>query len=1125
MSRQMLLGCFEGDSSPQRSPWQQLERQQEKRRSLLRPSTDIQRPLPNPQEFSRVTGYHNAFAEEPEQEQEQEQDDSTLLPRPDSPHTHPLSSPTTHSSAVQESIPHPHEGRERLPDYSCTITAECPLDMKLERTSPFDAVLEPQWVRVYVVLRGTLLRIHTLKPAGLLAKAPRSLSAADGAGRLLRTYTMQYAEVGLASDHPKVEMIPRSPITQLLPATTLARLRETEPHLFELTRQYVIRIRVETEQILLRFKTSEERHNWIHYLCAAVDIAPPLDDRTEPRFHTIPRRRRPRPTVGIDENNAPDAAAIAEQENILRTHYPNLAGGDRNAQDRAVTPEAATPDSRPTTPEPPVSLLNRPPLEATSAPRAANGFGHGRASQDSQRPQAVLGLAASRTPLRQRSNSAAAQLSAGPSLLSPRRPLSLVSNGSAPVRLLDFVSNTAPNGHGSVTRLGSERRTSQDQASPATPRPESRASGTFGSDARVSAAPLQTAVAEPEEDQKWNSNIRLDPVLEARFRRRCLPALLFHSRRASDFIVSNGQRCKIDWEEQTLKPAAAFPPAYGQDELLSDQFGLTPMVSNLNTAQNSARPSLDGGRPRAFTASSSAARSSIDMMRRRLGRAVTASELTTAAPSAQASARNSLDMSQVRPSGYRTASHTSHSSMDMIRRLGRSNTNTATHSPPGIPITEPAAVPTTASATPHSGIDDSVVDVAERPVRPSGYRTASGATRSSMDFVRRLRRTPSNTSTASNNLQRSPTSSGRSIAKYSCIGFSSSGEASIDAPRPVQEMSQIRPQAYTTISQVSTAQTSRRPSMDVVRRRLGRSITTTTVDTNATNNTTETLTPPTVSTSAFTTARTSMDHTQPELAQVGRVTSSSTVYTSPRPASSIFSTDNSVVGAGGSPTTTYTSSAHSRDRVARPPPSAWKTWVPRLRKVPGGADQDMSSSDLGHGDTHDGGNMQAAAAANSDGDDADADEADFPRNTAVPNDHVVGSRPNRAGAALLRARPLSWLKGRASTDIDRDAPADAAADVPGTRTSLFKSKSAAMAPAEDNGDVDIDADDDGITRAARPASDAQPQARPSRPLSWLVRAASGQSLAGSASHASQAGGARSAKSRAKSGGGCTGFGF
>ncbi|KAF8644913.1 hypothetical protein AX16_008196 [Volvariella volvacea WC 439] len=98
----------------------------------------------------------------------------------------------------------------------------------------------------------------------------------------LRTYTMQNAESGLASDYYK--------------------------------RKNVIRLRLEGEQFLLQVKDEAEVVKWIEALHSATNIALDLDERLMPKVAPYPRRRRRRPrtnqptlTASGNNNSTPGA--------------------------------------------------------------------------------------------------------------------------------------------------------------------------------------------------------------------------------------------------------------------------------------------------------------------------------------------------------------------------------------------------------------------------------------------------------------------------------------------------------------------------------------------------------------------------------------------------------------------------------------------------------------------------------------------------------------------------------------------------------------------------------------------------------------------------------------------------
>lgn len=112
-------------------------------------------------------------------------------------------------------FPREEEGREALPAYTCSLHREAVLEQKMELTSPFERAGRRRWRKVYVVLHGTLLRIHKPKKAGMFdAPAQHEKEGrAEGymPGELLASYTMQLAEVGIAADYKKYDSTYRNP--------------------------------------------------------------------------------------------------------------------------------------------------------------------------------------------------------------------------------------------------------------------------------------------------------------------------------------------------------------------------------------------------------------------------------------------------------------------------------------------------------------------------------------------------------------------------------------------------------------------------------------------------------------------------------------------------------------------------------------------------------------------------------------------------------------------------------------------------------------------------------------------------------------------------------------------------
>jgi hypothetical protein len=216
------------------------------------------------------------------------------------------------------------------PAYTCTVQMSGVLGVKQELSSPFQLSATREWYDAFVVLQGTQLSLYRVKNPGLLSK-----NRQPTAGKFIQSYTLQHAEVGVASDFKKTALIPKSPFAHLVPASTRPKLYETDPHLFEPVREHVLRLRLETEQFLICPQSQSSMLDWAEALCAAIDISSPLEDRSEPRYRSLPRRSRRQRILdsaqladNLDNLSSLEAGRriIAQQEQIIRQLYPHLAG-------------------------------------------------------------------------------------------------------------------------------------------------------------------------------------------------------------------------------------------------------------------------------------------------------------------------------------------------------------------------------------------------------------------------------------------------------------------------------------------------------------------------------------------------------------------------------------------------------------------------------------------------------------------------------------------------------------------------------------------------------------------------------------------------------------------------------
>lgn len=92
------------------------------------------------------------------------------------------------------------------------------------------------------------------------SKTRNSLKSAGRRSLLLRSYSLQHSKLGLASDYTK--------------------------------RPNVLRLRLENEQFLLHFGSTQDLVDWNLALSIGKDVSLDLKERDSPKYRTVPRRRR-----------------------------------------------------------------------------------------------------------------------------------------------------------------------------------------------------------------------------------------------------------------------------------------------------------------------------------------------------------------------------------------------------------------------------------------------------------------------------------------------------------------------------------------------------------------------------------------------------------------------------------------------------------------------------------------------------------------------------------------------------------------------------------------------------------------------------------------------------------------
>jgi len=434
-------------------------------------------PEPRPARSSRrATSYYNPFQ-------------TSCTTATDNPPSYAIAAKQKPAQRKDRAI-----GNEALPGYTCTVATEAKLWLNIESVNPLHGVAPSEWREIYLVLRGTMLSFHRAKD--------------DRPGKLLRRYTLQHAEVGLATDIQHHVLVPQTKLAHLVPSSARHRAWQRDPKLFENVKQHAMRLRLETDQIVLATADENRIFALINAIGAGIDIACSIDERSIPRQCTVPRRRR-RARAGPPADLG-DPALLAEQERILREMYPEFAARFDNLSRFGLGHTVTTitgGDDHSVQPEP----MPTPAQEEEELDFAA-------IREDSQEPDSP--------PATRHGNSGRR-----PPAVRMTTDASMITTYSA-----EMMHETSPENFNS--------------------------SG------------------------KWQPPHTRTEHQVQRYIKRCMPTLSAEAVRASDVLICNGKRFKINWRMELLEGWELQPPSYRSHGFAK--------AAEIEPAQSIAAASLSG---------------------------------------------------------------------------------------------------------------------------------------------------------------------------------------------------------------------------------------------------------------------------------------------------------------------------------------------------------------------------------------------------------------------------------------------------------------------------------------------------------------------------------------------------
>ncbi|TIC06384.1 hypothetical protein E3Q08_01298 [Wallemia mellicola] len=246
--------------------------------------------------------------------------------------------------------PREEEGNEKLPTYKCGIHIEGLMPRKMEFTSPGNQARDRTWRRVYAVLHGTVLKVYKADrwdhDRAVLSSEINDLNEADQESAYVHQPPPADAPIPpvpalpqLLAQRPSFQNHINAPPNNIRYAPTLLRsysLQNAESGLAAdyVKRRNVIRVRLLSdkgvkEQFLIQAYDQSSVIDWIEALQAATNVSLDLDSRPMPKLTTLPRRRRRRRVRQEDLSNGnTDAIEAAQTEAAIQASLRNNQNAD-----------------------------------------------------------------------------------------------------------------------------------------------------------------------------------------------------------------------------------------------------------------------------------------------------------------------------------------------------------------------------------------------------------------------------------------------------------------------------------------------------------------------------------------------------------------------------------------------------------------------------------------------------------------------------------------------------------------------------------------------------------------------------------------------------------------------------
>lgn len=194
-----------------------------------------------------------------------------------------------------------------LPQYSTTLFMQARVPVKFEFSSPFSMSTQRSWTNARVTLNSTCLELTPMDEPFMMDKpttkheqqrlviASREIARPRSKSISLKPSISNLKQALKHDSAPEQEPIPIKPLAFTLQYAVCGHAADYTK------RANCLRVRAESMQFLIQFGSPQHCIEWANAIQSGIDLALPLEHRELPKVRSLPRRRRDRSGITLQQ--------------------------------------------------------------------------------------------------------------------------------------------------------------------------------------------------------------------------------------------------------------------------------------------------------------------------------------------------------------------------------------------------------------------------------------------------------------------------------------------------------------------------------------------------------------------------------------------------------------------------------------------------------------------------------------------------------------------------------------------------------------------------------------------------------------------------------------------------------